>query len=439
VWHLSGTRERFDVAVIGGGCAGIAAALAAAGCGAHTLLLERSDALGGNVSQALVHTLCGLYLAAEAGDAIPANPGFPQRFADALRSAGAAGDPERAGRVWVLPTDPPRVAATARRLCEETPGLDLRLAHELVGAELATCGAAPQRLRVRGARTGEHELAASVVVDASGDATAAFLGGAATEMAGSEELQLPSYIFRVAGVDTAALEELQGFARLRVTSAVAGAVRSGALPAGCEALLVRSSLEAGRIYMTLNLPRPQGYAPLRPECIEALGARARASAEQVVAFLRASRPAFEKCGVDLWPARVGVRETRRVVARDPVRAEDVRGGRRREDEVALSTWPIELWQDNRRARFEYPAGPCSLPLGALVSRTHPRLAVAGRCLGADREAQGALRVLGAALASGEAAGVAAALAADAGAPLAEVAPEQVRDDILRRAAPADAG
>ena len=432
---LSALPERFDVAVVGGGMAGIAAALAAAASGARTLLLERDDALGGNVSQALVHTLCGLYLAAEAGDAIPANPGFPQRFAAILRSAGAAGDPERAGRVWVLPTDPPRVAAAALRLCEQTRGLDLRLGHELVGAELAIRGSGPQRLRVRSARAGERELAASVVVDASGDAVAAALGGAATEMADPEALQLPSYIFRLSDVDTAALEELQGFGRLRVTSAVAGAVRSGALPAGCEAVLVRPSFEAGRIYVTLNLPRPgEGdYAPLRPECAAALRDRARAAAERVVAFLRQTRPAFEKCRVDAWPARVGVRETRRVCARDPVSAADVRTGRRRDDEVALSTWPIELWQDHRKARFEHPVGPCSLPLGALISRSHPRLAMAGRCLGADREALGALRVLGAALASGEAAGIAAALAADAGTPLAGVAAERVRHHILERA------
>jgi hypothetical protein len=434
---LSARPERFDVAVVGGGCAGIAAALAASGSGAHTLLVEREDTLGGNVSQALVHTLCGLYLAAESGDALPANPGLPQRFAEALRSTGAAGDPERVGRVWVLPTDPPRVAATALALCAKAPGLELRLGCELVGVELASGAAGAQRLRVRSARAGERELAASVVVDASGDAAAAFLGGAATEMAGPKALQLPSYIFRLAGVETAAVDELQGFGRLRVTSAVAGAVRKGALPAGCESLLVRPSFDAGRVYLTLNLPRPVAYAPLERECTDALRERARAAAEQVVEYLRHTRPAFEKCRVDLWPERVGVRETRRVASRDPVRAEDVRSGRRREDEVALSSWPIELWQDHRRAHFEHPLGPCSLPLGALVSRSHPRLAVAGRCLGADREALGALRVLGTALASGEAAGVAAALAADAGTPLARVAAERVRHHILERAALVD--
>jgi hypothetical protein len=433
---LSAARERFDVAVVGGGAAGIAAAVAAAGCGARTLLLERADRLGGNISQALVHTICGLYFAAGSGEAVPANPGFPQRFAAQLRRAGAAGDPQRVGRVWVLPTDPPRVAAAAERICEAAPGLELRLGHELVAAELAATGESPQRLRVRSARGAEVELVAAVVVDASGDAVAAALGGAATETADPGAEQLPSYIFRLADVDTAALAELQGFGRLHVTRAVAGAVRRGALPDGCEAVLVRPSFEAGRIYVTLNLPRAslRGCAPLEAGASPELRARARAAAEQVVAFLRHTRPAFAKCRVDAWPERVGVRETRRVSGCDAVRGDDVRAGRRREDEVALSTWPIELWQDHRRVHLEHPEGPCSIPLGALISRSHPRLAMAGRCLGADREALGALRVLGTALASGEAAGVAAALAADAGAVLAEVAPERVRHHILERAA-----
>jgi hypothetical protein len=108
-------------------------------------------------------------------------------------------------------------------------------------------------------------------------------------------------------------------------------------------------------------------------------------------------------------------------------------GRRGDDEVALSTWPIELWQDHRRAQLVHPTGPSSVPLGALVSRSHPRLAMAGRCLSADREAMGALRVLGTALATGEAAGIAAALAADAGTPVDAVAPATVRHHILEQA------
>lgn len=431
---MSAKPEHFDVAVVGGGSAGIAAAISAAECGARCALIERAETLGGNISQALVHTICGLYLPAEAGDAQLANPGFPGRFARQLERAGAAGRPERAGRVWVLPTDPPRLARVAENLCRQTAGLDVLLGCDTIAAALAS-GNESQQLRLRERSGREVELSAATLVDASGDATVAALGGADTEMAEPGCLQLPSYCFGLADVDTSELEELRGFGRLRITHALAGAVRSGSLPTGCEAVLLRPGCEAGRIYVTLNLPRPdgEGYRPLDPSCIVELSAQARSSAERIVEFLRRARPAFEKCRVEAWPARIGVRETRRICGREPVVADDVRSGRSRPDEVATSSWPIELWQDHRRAHFDYPVGPCSIPLGALTSRSHPRLAAAGRCLGADREALGALRVIGVALATGEAAGVAAARAADSGSALAEVAPERIRQHILERA------
>jgi hypothetical protein len=90
------------------------------------------------------------------------------------------------------------------------------------------------------------------------------------------------------------------------------------------------------------------------------------------------------------------------------------------DEVAVSTWPIELWHDSSRASFSHVAGASSIPLAALVSRSHPGLGVAGRCMSATHEAHGALRVIGTALATGEAIGLAAALAVDAGKLLASV-------------------
>ncbi len=100
------------------------------------------------------------------------------------------------------------------------------------------------------------------------------------------------------------------------------------------------------------------------------------------------------------------------------------------DEVARSSWPIELWTDHRRARLEHPKTSCSIPYGALVSRSQPRLGMAGRCLSASHEALGALRVIGAALATGEAIGVAAALAADRGRALDAIAAEEIRNHII---------
>ncbi len=417
-------RRRFDVAVVGGGPAGFAAALAAARLGARTLLLERADRLGGNAALAFVHTICGLYRPCDGAAAVPAQQGFALRFAEALARAGGARPPERAGRVWVLPTDPPRLAALAAELCAGAPGLELALGCELVAAKLSPAERGRQELRLAGPGPRVAEVEAEVAVDASGDAALGALAGAALAEPGP--LQRPSYIFRLGGVETA---ELAGFAKLRVSHAAAGAVRAGRLPPGCESVLVRRGFAPDEVYVTLNLPLLPGevYDPLEPACLVELATRARRDAEALLGFLRATRPAFEKARVTAWPERVGVRETRRLVGRACLGREAVLEGRTHPDEVAVSSWPIELWEDHRRARFEHPAGPCSVPLGALVSRSHPRLAMAGRCLSASREALGALRVIGTALGTGEAAGVAAALAADAGAPLAAIPAARVRE------------
>ena len=416
----------FDVAVVGGGSAGVAAALAATAAGAHTALVERSDLLGGNAALAWVHTICGLYQAAGDGDATPAHSPFVRELTQSLVRAGAARPPERAGRVWVLPTHPPKLAAALAVRCEATRGLDLVRNHAVELVVLADRARDESVLTLQNSDGEAYCLRARAVVDASGDATVAALGGADVLEAPADELQIPSYIFRLGGVDTG---DLEGFGRLRVTHAVTDAVRSGALPASCESVLVRRGEAPDEVYVTLNLPRPPGYAPLDESCLELLTVDARAWAEQVANHLRETRPAFQDSRVIGWPRRVGVRETRRVAGRALLEAAAVLEGARHDDEVAVSTWPIELWPDHRRARFRHPRGPCSIPSGALISRTHPLLAAAGRCVSATHEALGAVRVIGTALATGEAAGVLAGRAVDAGVALGDIAPAAVRDHI----------
>ena len=416
----------YDVSVVGGGPAGVAAAVSAAACGARVLLVERDAALGGNVSQALVHTICGLFLPAEAGDARPVQAGFPMRFASDLLAHGAAGSAERAGNVWYLPVDPEGVARRARALCE-TAGLTCWTGCVLREARAPDASSTPWELHLVG-RSGATIVRARMLIDASGDAAAAAAAGADLVEEPPHLLQHPSYIFRLDGVETG---ELVGFERMRVSHAVAGAVRRAELAPGCESVVVRPGIRSGQAFVTLNVPKLAGrpYAPLDEDHRSELEAVARRSAEAVAAHLRHSRAAFRDSRVACWPTRIGIRETRRVRGRAELSRDDVVTGHRREDEVALSSWPIELWQDHRRARFEHPAAPCSVPLGCLVSRTHPRLGMAGRCVSATHEALGALRVVGTAMATGEAIGVAAALAADEDVELAEVRPEAVRQRI----------
>jgi hypothetical protein len=416
--------ERFDVVVVGGGPAGLAASLASARAGAETLLVEREAQLGGNAAQALVHTICGLYRS-DTERPEPIHAGLPNRIAEALARAGDAGEPVAAGRVFYLPIRPAGFSALARALVERSAGLTLALRANVVAAHLAAGGSEDARLRLAGP-SGEREVSASQLVDASGDAAAAALAGAGFEQTPVDRLQRTSFIVRVTGVAAADLDDS---ARLRLTARVANAARRGVLPVACASLVARPAAQSGDgLYLTLTLPSPtvQPFTGLDAEQIGRLSRSGRRLVGRALDFLRREHEGFANARVADWPARVGIRETRRLRGRSVVERDDVLLGRRCEDEVARSGWPIELWEDHRRARFAYPIAPCSIPLGALVSATHPSLGAAGRCLSASHEAHGALRVIGTALATGEAIGIAAALAADGGGTLATVEPARVR-------------
>ena len=179
------SAARFDVAVIGAGPAGIAAALGASHLGAKTLLLEREQQIGGNASNAFVHTICGLYFAplpnATPRTSVPdtpryLHPGFPRRFAEGLLRSGGALPPERSGRVYVLPVSPIEVGRYAEELCAQLAPLTVHTHSELTRLAF---GSGPAELEYRQSEQ-THTVNAGIVVDTTGDATAAALAGADT-------------------------------------------------------------------------------------------------------------------------------------------------------------------------------------------------------------------------------------------------------------------
>jgi hypothetical protein len=337
------TREtqQADVLVVGGGVAGIAASVAAAAAGARTLLLERADVLGGVATQANVHTFCGLFEPRPEDRFVYTNPGFAPWFAEGLKRAGGALEPEVHGKVGVLPTFPPRVGEHAWEVARSFPMLTVSLDSTLTGLEMGSSEGDPWIATYRGnGRTAE--VRACIVIDASGDAIASELAGAELAEPASEELQHATLIFRVSG---AASADLVGYGRLRLSAKVARAARTGDLPRSCESVLIRPGESPDEAYISLNLPKSDesAYSPLDPDFMQSYTDEARDFAEALIGYLANQVPGWQDCALISWPLRIGVRETRTIVGCYVMNELDITKGQHFPDAVCRSSWPIELW------------------------------------------------------------------------------------------------
>jgi hypothetical protein len=392
-----------DVIVAGGGAAGLAAAISSARCGAETLLIERTGSLGGMVSASLVHSICGLYpLAAKGEPALPiANPFFPAEFARRLRKNGGANGPHRMGRVDVLLQHPTAFARLADEIAGETRRLQVRFHTEVIGV-----GNDFQSMEIccRGRR---ELLRTQAMVDSTGDATVAALGSLPCEQEPGATLQRPAFIFPLHGVDPAIVGD---DGRISIAAQLAGAVREGDLPPGLLGAAFRASGRGHEVFITIDLDCAN-YDPLDPVCLSDLEREGRALATALAGFLKKKVLGFDQSFISAFPARVGIRESRRVVGDYLLDASDLKSGATFPDAIALATWPIELRETARGPRLRFPENErgCDIPLRSLRTAKHPGFFVAGRCLSATHEAQASIRVIGTCLATGEVAGIAAAL------------------------------
>ena len=394
----------YDVVVVGGGAAGLAAAVSAARAGARTALVERYGFLGGMATAGMVSTICGLYRTSSDGPPEPLNHGLADDVARKLAAMPGCAPPIRRGRTFVLPYTPFAFACLADELTTTAPGLDVYLHSFVTGLD-----AAAGRIDCVRVATWERALALAtrVVVDASGDAVVSHLAGAATATTPLSERQLPSLVFVLQHVDTEALGSGPRVALLR---SLVTAEQEGRLPKGAANLALGASPQPGEIVCKLTLSGIAEELPARRDFLTVAEQEARKRALAVAEFLK-TLPAFSRAFVSHAAPQVGVRESRRVVGRYQLTRDDVLGARKFDDGVARASWPIELWEEGRLgATYEWldDGAHYDIPLRCLQARDVDNLFVAGRCMSATHEALGSARVIGTCLATGEAVGRAAA-------------------------------
>ncbi|MFI2794522.1 FAD-dependent oxidoreductase [Haloferula sp. A504] len=380
-----------DVLVIGGGSAGLAAAVSAARAGAKVVLVERHGMLGGMGTASLVHTFCGLYRMDREGPE-HANEGLPVEIADRMKVATGRG-PVKMGRLWVLPQHPVDFASIADAMVREA-GVECLFHSELISLE-------PGWRAQASCRGGHFDIEAAAVVDASGDAVAAALLRLTDERTPSERLQRPAYVCGVQGVNG----ELSG---LELAGRIVEGVRAGELPKSAMGMHFRSSGRPGEVFGTLDLAGEETgrYDPTDPACLSALESTGRAITREIIGYFREHQPGWDEAYVAHWPVRAGVRESRRWQGEACLTGDEVISGTTHDDDVAFAAWPMEMRESNRGPKLRYPdeGRSAGIPAGALRAKGFERLFVAGRCISCDHEAQASIRVMGTCFATGEAAG-----------------------------------
>ena len=391
-----------DVLVIGGGAAGIAAATAAGRAGARTILLERYGFLGGLASAAWVGTICGLYLRDTTGaNATPVAGGFAQEFASRLQAASNSKPLRVDPGLWVLPYHPPDFARVADAIVGESKNVTV-----ILHATVAEAHVESRRLsRVRALAWNEPLVfQPGVVVDCTGEATAAVLAGAGAEDGGAD--QSPSLVFVLENIDS----DLATRGLLEVRRELRQAIEKGNLPAICERLsLVPGSAGSGRIAFKLTMLPANIDRPFWKQVTD-WERESRSLLEPLRKFLAENVAACRDARLHSVAPQLGVRSGRRILGHARLADKEVLEVKKSPLGIARGCWPMERWSSSPRPEMTYFAERdyYDIPLDCLRTMELDNVFVAGRCLSAETGAMTSARVIGTALATGWAAGTAAA-------------------------------
>ncbi len=400
----------YDVAVLGGGPAGIAAAVAAARAGRKTLLIERYGFLGGMGTAAGVTNFCGLH-ANVYGEHHRVVQGVASDLLDRIDRLGGLNAPHLIlGKILAQAYD-----TAAYKIAAD----DLLAAHKVdILFHALGAGVVMQRpghidaLLVE-TKAGRQAIVAGVFIDCSGDGDLAAWAGAPFEVGDNAGSMLyPSMMFRLNGIDP----EKAGDAWRTIPKLMEQAEAAGTHTFPRKGAIVRpqkSGIE-WRVNFT-QLKRDDGTAinGLEPDDLTRGEIEGRRQAVNAFDFLR-TVPGFEKAYIVDLPPQLGIRETRRVIGGYQLSGEDVLGCASFDDSIGVNGWPMESHVAGDVV-FTFPPIPelrgfNELPYRMLVPEGTDNLLMAGRCASMTHEGQSAARVSGACFAMGEAAGTAAALA-----------------------------
>jgi FAD dependent oxidoreductase len=432
--------DSWDVIVVGGGPAGCAAAAAAARENARTLLLEATAVLGGMGTAGLVPWFCGY----DDGEKIIAR-GLAEHVRCALRDnipylkKAMAAHPLRAPAI-----DPELL----KRVYDEMvtgAGAEVLFHSQLCAVERSPQGA-PQALVVS-SKAGLSAYRAKVYVDCTGDGDLAAWAGARFEK-GDESggMQPATHCFIIDNIDEELLAKGPQVHFYDPDSPVWKAVASDKYPLIEE--LHSCSMKLAPRTFGFNTGHVFDVDNTDPQSTSRALLQGRQMAIQYRDAFAEYLPAFAESTLAATGSLLGVRETRRITCDYVLTIDDYLARRSFPDEICRNAYGIDVHQSREKnqdltkksipelkARNQSsvqslkPGESFGVPYRCLTPKGLDNVLVAGRCISTDRQANGSTRIMACCLNTGEAAGVAAAMAASDSADVRTVDTDQLRSKL----------
>ena len=413
--HRDSLHMDTDVLVVGGGAAGVAAAVTAARQGPHVTLLERYGFCGGGAVAGLSGTICGLYEASDDPNAPPRQVvhGFVDEFARVLENRDGLTPPVRYGKTFTRVHDPLVWREAADHLLREA-GVRV-LFHATVIETLVEGGDKVEGV-VAYTKQGKLTVRAKLTIDASGDADLAAMSGLPTRVGQDGRVQNPTMIFRLGGVDVAKflttygpdsimgtevsdlmhrLYNQQQYRLPRTKIFLFPTSRPGELLCNCTRVIGADGRE-------LN--------PLLAADLSEAEVEGRRQVREYARFFVDHLAGCEASFVNDTGVQVGVRQTRQITGARTLTNEDVVKGAKFATGIARSPWPIELHSGDKPRLQWLIRDYYEVPYECFIPERGESLLIAGRCLSAEHEAMASARVTAQCFSYGHAIGHAAAIA-----------------------------